>query len=289
MLFPFHHNKKLGQHFLKDQAIAQKIVDHFLPPTAHTVIEIGPGQGALTTWLVRNINLPIHLVEKDNRLISTLTKRYARSNVHIVAQDFLTWDFATHLKGPFAIIGNLPYNISSQIFFRLLEHHTTVNYIVCMVQKEVAERITAPPGSKKYGILSVLLQAFYQVNYLFTIPPTAFVPPPKVFSGVIKLQRLSTQLGCDQSAFFRLVKAAFHLRRKMLRNALRVLHQPLDRIPPPWLTKRAEELHVQDFVRLTNALYGEQPNSPQQSHAKRSTTTSPQQPFKTSQTPKHKA
>ncbi len=254
---PFHHKKKLGQHFLKDQTIAQRIVSHLLTTKVNTVVEIGPGQGALTTWLVDKLPLPIYLVEKDKRLIPTLTQQYAAPNVHIVAADFLTWTLPTSIKSPVALIGSLPYNISSQVFFRVLNHHAQVHEVVCMVQQEVAERIASPPGSKKYGILSVLLQTFYKVEYLFGVPPTAFIPPPNVFSGVIKLRRLPNHFSSsDKDAFFRVVKAAFHQRRKMVRNALSVLNKPLDNIPPHWLTKRAEHLHPHDFVLLAKALYG---------------------------------
>lgn len=248
--------KYFGQHFLQDRAIAERIVGE-LGPTADyaAVIEIGPGRGALTGSLVSQVDVPLYLVEIDRSLAQVLEKKYSGAQVHVIMADFLAWSFADIPQGPIALIGNLPYNISSPIFFKILNHHSQVKEAVCMVQHEVGARIAAQPGNKTYGILSVLLQAFYNVTYCFGVAPTAFTPPPKVQSAVIKLVRNDVvQLDCDLKSFVRVVKTAFQQRRKMLSNALRPLGVPLHHLPATLLQKRAEALSVSEFVALTNQL-----------------------------------
>jgi 16S rRNA (adenine1518-N6/adenine1519-N6)-dimethyltransferase len=242
--------KCLGQHFLRDKNIAHKIVSA-LSQKPLTIIEVGPGTGILTEFLVQQKDLDLYLVEVDLGLVSYLKKTYPSLQGRIIAADFLKLELAQLHHGPVAIIGNFPYNISSQIFFKVLEHRQQVHEVVGMIQKEVAERLTAKSGSKVYGLLSVLLQAFYDLEYLFTVGPQVFSPPPKVQSAVIRLRRNSTlQLDVDEKLFFRVVKAGFQQRRKTLRNALKPL-LPATPPPPLLLAKRAEQLTVADFVALT--------------------------------------
>ena len=242
--------KHLGQHFLKDLNIAQRIVDGLSGHGGYDrVLEIGPGMGVLTQFLLPKTNFTTHVIEIDTESVAYLEKHYPDLSPRIIAGDFLKFNPGDYFADKFAIIGNFPYNISSQIFFRALEIRDRIPEIVCMLQKEVAQRIASPPGNKDYGILSVLLQAFYDIDYLVSVPPGAFDPPPKVQSGVIRLRRNSVAaLECDEKLFFRVVKTAFNQRRKTLRNALK----PVGEIPDhPLLNKRAEQLSVQDFVTLT--------------------------------------
>jgi len=242
--------KNLGQHFLKDQNIARKIVDS-LGSTVPDVLEIGPGMGILTRYLTERPELNIHLVEIDAELVEYLKTCYPDLAERLYSEDFLKWD-ASCLPDSFSIIGNLPYNISSQIFFRILELRNRVPEVVGMVQKEVAERFAAGPGSKTYGILGVLLQAWYQADYLFTVPEQVFVPPPKVKSAVIRLRRNNEKtLPCNEKLFFEIVKTAFNQRRKMLRNSLGNRSQNL---PEQFATKRPEQLSVADFIELTQTI-----------------------------------
>ena len=242
--------KHLGQHFLKDMNIARQITEGL---TGHggykDVLEIGPGMGVLTKFLLENVAFTTHVIEIDTESVAYLQKNYEALTPRIIEGDFLKFDTKTVFEGKFAVIGNFPYNISSQIFFRALQIRDNIPEIVCMLQKEVAQRIASPPGNKDYGILSVLLQAFYDIDYLVSVPPGAFDPPPKVQSGVIRLRRNSTPaLDCDEKLFFRVVKTAFNQRRKTLRNALK----PIGELPDhPLLTKRAEQLSVPQFVELT--------------------------------------
>ncbi|MEM9569584.1 MAG: 16S rRNA (adenine(1518)-N(6)/adenine(1519)-N(6))-dimethyltransferase RsmA [Bacteroidota bacterium] len=248
--------KYFGQHFLQDKAIAEKIVE-ILGPTAGyaAVVEIGAGRGALTGSLVAQVDVPLYLVEIDRSLAQVLQKKYSGEQVHVIMADFLAWSFADVPQGPIALIGNLPYNISSPIFFKVFHHHTQIKEVVCMVQHEVGARIAAKSGNKTYGILSVLLQAFYEVTYCFGVAPTAFTPPPRVQSAVIKLVRNNVaQLDCDLQCFVRVVKMAFQQRRKMLSNALRPLGVPLHHLPATLLQKRAEALNVAEFITLTKQL-----------------------------------
>jgi 16S rRNA (adenine1518-N6/adenine1519-N6)-dimethyltransferase len=242
--------KHLGQHFLKDLNIAQRIVDGLSGHDGYDrVLEIGPGMGVLTQFLLPKTSFNTYVIEIDTESVAYLEKHYPDLAPRIIAGDFLKFNPGEYFPDKFAIIGNFPYNISSQIFFRALEIRDRIPEIVCMLQKEVAQRIASPPGNKDYGILSVLLQAFYDIDYLVSVPPGAFDPPPKVNSGVIRLRRNAvTALACDEKMFFRVVKTAFNQRRKTLRNALK----PVGEIPDhPLLNKRAEQLSVDEFVTLT--------------------------------------
>lgn len=245
--------KFLGQHFLKDQDIAEKIV---LGLTGHGgyqhVLEVGPGTGVLTQFLIKLSQYETTVIEIDEESVAYLHRKYG--NLPILEEDFLRFDFFT-LPHPFAIIGNFPYNISSQIFFKVLEHRQIIPEVVGMLQKEVADRICSPPGSKTYGILSVLLQAYYETAYLFTVEPHVFYPPPKVRSAVIRLQRNSVEyLDCDEILFKKLVKQGFQNRRKTLRNALKPLNLPELIRSLPMLNLRAEQLSVEDFIKLTQQI-----------------------------------
>ncbi len=242
--------KHLGQHFLKDMNIAQQIVDGLTGHTGYSkVLEIGPGMGVLTQYLLKKTTFSTYVIEIDTESVTYLKKHFEELTPRIIEGDFLKYNTGEIFSEPFAIIGNFPYNISSQIFFRALQIRDEIPEIVCMLQKEVAQRIASPPGNKDYGILSVLLQAFYDIDYLVSVPPGAFDPPPKVQSGVIRLRRNATaNLDCNEKLFFRVVKTAFNQRRKTLRNALKPIGDFTDH---PLLTKRAEQLSVSDFVILT--------------------------------------
>ncbi|MDH5397294.1 MAG: 16S rRNA (adenine(1518)-N(6)/adenine(1519)-N(6))-dimethyltransferase RsmA [Cyclobacteriaceae bacterium] len=244
--------KYLGQHFLTDQGIAKQIVDSL---TGHghyeTLVEIGPGTGVLTRQLWEK-RWKLLLVEVDRESVEYLTKHFDVQEGQLLNMDFLKINLKDHIQGPFGVIGNFPYNISSQLFFKMLEDKNNVKEVVCMLQKEVAERLASPPGSKKYGILSVLLQAFYDIEYLFSVNPESFFPPPKVDSGVIRLTRNQTAaLPCDEKAFVRIVKQSFQNRRKTLRNALKPLNLPAEVSADKLLSLRAEQLSVDDFIKLT--------------------------------------
>lgn len=245
--------KRWGQHFLHDKNIAQKIVTALSRDTK-TLIEVGPGRGVLTAWLVQQ-HADLYLVEVDPELAAYLRKIYPLLQERIITADFLQLALSALHSGPLAIIGNFPYNISSSLFFKVLTHRQQVQEVVGVVQKEVAERLTAPSGSRKCGMLSVLLQAFYSLEYLFTIPPKASVPPPKVSSAVIRLRRNSIQqLDCDEEWFCRVVKTGFQQRRKTLRNALKTLLPTNLQQACPLLDKRAEQLTVAEFVALTQLI-----------------------------------
>lgn len=242
--------KFLGQHFLKDQNIARKIVQSL---TGHgnypQVLEVGPGMGVLTQFLIDRSEFATTVIEVDQESVAYLEVHYP--DLTVLHQDFLKVDLSS-VTAPFAVIGNFPYNISSQIFFKILDHRQVIPEVVGMIQKEVADRIQSGPGSKTYGILSVLLQAYYEVTYLFTVEPQVFHPPPKVRSAVIRLQRNATQqLSCDEALFKRVVKQGFQNRRKTLRNALKPLNLPEPIRQLPTLNLRAEQLSVSDFVSLT--------------------------------------
>ncbi len=240
--------KNLGQHFLKDQNIARKIVDS-LGTTETDVLEVGPGMGVLTRFLVERPELNTHVIEIDRESVEYLKQHFPQLQDRIYSDDFLKFDFSVHFSGNFNIIGNFPYNISSQIFFRVLEFRNRIPEVVGMIQKEVAERISAKHGNKTYGILSVLLQTFYHIEYLFTVPEQVFIPPPKVKSAVVRLIRNGrTDLPCDEVLFFKVVKAAFNQRRKMLRNSLKGICSDL---PSKFAEKRPEQLSVEDYITLT--------------------------------------
>jgi 16S rRNA (adenine1518-N6/adenine1519-N6)-dimethyltransferase len=244
--------KHLGQHFLRDKLIARKIVDSLDYENCQNILEIGPGMGILTSFLLESNDQKIWVIDIDNESIDYLHATFPQLGNRIILGDFLKYDLTNLTVGKLALIGNLPYNISSQVFFRLLELKNDVPVMVCMIQKEVAQRIASPPGNKTYGILSVLLGAFFNIEYLFTVEPEAFNPPPKVDSAVIRLTRNSTdKLACDEKLFFRVVKQGFQNRRKTLRNALKPLNLPEQINEHPFLDLRAEQLSVADFVALT--------------------------------------
>jgi 16S rRNA (adenine1518-N6/adenine1519-N6)-dimethyltransferase len=248
--------KFLGQHFLKDQNIAFKIVEAVnLGPGKNRVLEIGPGTGVLTQFLSANKNIELRLVEIDHESVSFLKHHYPELRDQIVEGDFLALSTKDLFSDDFIIVGNFPYNISSQIFFKVLELRNQVTQVVCMLQKEVAERIAEKEGSKTYGILSVLLQAYYDIEFLFKVPPGVFHPPPKVMSAVIRLTRNKTQqLACDENLFKKIVKQSFQNRRKTLRNALKPLTLSASIYALPLMDKRAEQLTVDQFISLTKLI-----------------------------------
>lgn len=242
--------KHLGQHFLRDKRIAAAIVEALHADNCDAVVEVGPGMGVLTHFLAERNFPSFRVVEIDRESVDYL-KQNLEGRVEIIEGDFLDLDL-----NPFgnrvAVIGNFPYNISSQIFFRILDNRDLVTETVGMVQKEVAERICSAPGSRVYGILSVLLRAWYDIEYLFTVSEHVFSPPPKVKSAVIRLTRNNVErLECDEKLFVSVVKRCFNQRRKMLRNPVKALVRP-DAGDMPLLSMRAEQLSVSQFVELTN-------------------------------------
>ncbi|MCX6247535.1 MAG: 16S rRNA (adenine(1518)-N(6)/adenine(1519)-N(6))-dimethyltransferase RsmA [Bacteroidetes bacterium] len=248
--------KHLGQHFLRDENIARKIIGA-LSGKVINVVEVGPGTGILTKHLLQNPALNPFFFEVDPESVQYLQQQYPSISGRLMEMDFLRADLSG-IPAPFAVIGNFPYNISSQILFRVLEYRNSVPEVIGMFQKEVAERIASPPGSKKYGILSVLLKAWFDIEYLFTVNESVFYPPPKVKSAVVRLQRNCTKdLGCSEELFFLTVKTAFNQRRKTFRNALKGMI-PAGTAPSPGnkllLDKRAEQLDVADFINLTHYL-----------------------------------
>jgi len=247
--------KFLGQHFLKDQNIASKIVEALqLTGQPQQVIEIGPGTGVLTQFLIAKPHLDLKLIEIDRESVAYLKEHFPQVQSHIIEGDFLELDLSG-LDPEYLIIGNFPYNISSQIFFRILEQRAHVKQVVCMLQKEVADRIAEKEGTKTYGILSVLLQAYYNIEYLFKVPPGVFHPPPKVMSAVIRLTRNNrATLGCSEELFQRVVKQSFQNRRKTLRNALKPLNLNASIVTMPLLDNRAEQLSVEQFIDLTKLI-----------------------------------
>ncbi|HLP73765.1 MAG TPA: 16S rRNA (adenine(1518)-N(6)/adenine(1519)-N(6))-dimethyltransferase RsmA [Bacteroidales bacterium] len=244
-----HPKKSLGQHFLKDRNIAARIASTLSGEGYISVLEIGPGTGVLTHFLQEMNFMDFRVIEIDSESVSYLKENFP--GLKVIHGDFLSLDLADEFPGKLAVIGNFPYNISSQIFFRILEYRNLVPEIAGMLQKEVAERICASPGSKTYGILSVLLQAFYSTEYLFTVAEHVFFPPPRVKSGVIRLRRNDVvKLDCDERLFFRVVKAAFNQRRKTLRNSIRSSFR-LTSEDNRFFGLRAEQLSVREFVELT--------------------------------------
>lgn len=241
--------KSLGQHFLKDENICHAIVDALLKHPFQQLLEVGPGGGALTQHLLPIPEIRFKAVEVDAEKVTYLLQRYPSLKDRLIQDSFL--DTPLPFEGPFTVVGNFPYNISSQILFRIIEWKDQVEGMVGMFQKEVAQRIAAPPGKKDYGILSVLTQAFFTVEYLFEVDENAFVPPPKVKSAVIRLLPLAKRPDMkSEAAMFRLVKAAFGQRRKMLRNPLKGLFEA-DTLKEDIFSKRAEQLSVADFAALT--------------------------------------
>ena len=269
--------KALGQHFLTDQKVARAIVDALEGGAAERiqgdimhpfpVLEVGPGMGVLTQYLLERSDIDLKLVEIDSESVEYLLTHFQGMQGRLMEADFLTLRLEKIFDGDFAVIGNFPYNISSQIFFKVLDYKDRIPEVVGMVQKEVAERIAEGPGTKTYGILSVLLQAWYDIEYLFTVGSGCFAPPPKVESAVIRLKRNGrTSLGCDETLFKTVVKTAFGQRRKMMRNPLKPLARAkADRLG--WsddelaaflaqdvFSLRPERLDVEDFIALTNLL-----------------------------------
>lgn len=241
--------KSLGQHFLKDESICQKIVAALAEDPCERLLEVGPGAGALTKYLLPLQGIDFKAVELDSEKVSYLHHTYPAIQGKIIHQSIL--DIAEPFAEPFTVVGNFPYNISSQILFKVLDWKESVPVMIGMFQKEVAERIVSGPGSKVYGILSVLVQTFYDVEYLFDIPPESFNPPPKVMSGIIRLRRKPVYIPISsERQLLVVVKAAFNQRRKMLRNGLKSLFDEAV-LQEPLFTKRAEQLSVEQFASLT--------------------------------------
>ena len=252
--------KFLGQHFLKDLSVAQRIAETI---SSGRVLEIGPGMGVLTQFLLKNPDIDLTAIEIDRESVVYLKEWYPE--LHLIKGDFLKLDLATlYPEGEFCVIGNYPYNISSQIFFKVLENKDRIPVCSGMIQKEVAERLASKPGNKAYGILSVLLQAYYDIEYLFTVDEHVFNPPPKVKSAVIRMTRNRRQdLGCDEALFKQVVKTAFNQRRKQMRNSLQTLAgkgNPI--LEDPIFTKRPEQLSVEEFVEVTKMIDKTLPDPP---------------------------
>lgn len=264
--------KSLGQHFLTDLSIAQNIVealetegyDEAAGGGRFETLEVGPGMGVLSQYLLERDDIDLKMVEIDSESVDYLLVNFPKAAGRILQADFLKLRLENFFKGRFLVTGNFPYNISSQIFFKILDYKESIPQVVCMIQKEVAERIAEKPGTKTYGILSVLLQAWYDIEYLFTVGEGAFNPPPKVKSAVIRLKRNSrVSLGCDEKLFKSTVKMAFNQRRKTLRNSLKPLisakaeregwsaDRTAEFISSPVFELRPERLGVEDFIRLT--------------------------------------
>lgn len=247
--------KHLGQHFLKDENIANKIAETLTGNGYDTVLEIGPGMGVLTKYLLQN-KFTTNVIEIDTESVEYLKTHYLNLSNRIISEDFLKINLDTLFEGKqFAITGNFPYNISSQIVFKTIENKERIPEFTGMFQKEVAQRITEKPGSKAYGILSVLTQVYYHAEYLFTVPPSVFNPPPKVDSGVIRLTRKKDfTLPVDEKLFKQVVKTAFNQRRKTLRNSLKSF-QLSDKLREDTIfAKRPEQLSVQEFLNLTQKI-----------------------------------
>jgi len=260
--------KALGQHFLTDQSIAKGIVNALAEGhPVREVLEVGPGMGVLTQYLIRREDIDLKAVEIDSESVEYLLTHLDGIQGHLLEGDFLRLDLRKLFKGPFRVIGNFPYNISSQIFFKVLDHKDDIPELVCMIQKEVADRIAEKPGTKTYGILSVLLQAWYDIEYLFSVGSGAFAPPPKVQSAVIRLRRNGrSELGCDAALFKTVVKTSFNQRRKTLRNSLKPLIRArveaegwgeealAEFTADPVFDLRPERLGVEEFISLTRKL-----------------------------------
>lgn len=251
--------KHLGQHFLRDENIAKKIADTLTLQGYKDVLEIGPGMGVLTKYLLKK-DIKTHVIEIDTESVEYLKNNYLNLSDRIYEKDFLKYDLTEIFKDqPFAIIGNFPYNISSQIVFKTLEMRHQIPEFSGMFQKEVAQRICSKEGSKIYGILSVLTQAFYDAEYLFTVPPSVFNPPPKVDSGVLLLKRKENfTLPCDEALFFKVVKTGFQQRRKTLRNSLKTFNLSDNLKANTIFGQRPEQLSVLQFIELTSLIENDQ-------------------------------
>lgn len=247
--------KHLGQHFLKEEDIALRITEALTHHGGyHDVIEVGPGMGALTKHLMVRTDINLTAVELDRESVAFLNSTWPQ--LRVVQADLLGMDLSAIGAGPLAVIGNFPYNISTQIVFKVLENRGRITELVGMFQKEVADRLCAGPGSRTYGITSVLSQVWYRMEPLFTVEPDAFIPPPKVRSAVIRMRRNERlHPPCDEKMLFRVVKAAFGQRRKTLRNALKSFEPLAQGVPAEFERKRAEELSVDDFIRLALACH----------------------------------
>ncbi len=244
--------KSLGQHFLKDESIINKILDALNQHSFHQLLEVGPGGGALTKQLIQLPDINFKAVELDQEKVDFLKKSNPDLQDKIIHASFLDIDIP--FNDSFTVIGNFPYNISTQILFKILDWKDQVPVVIGMFQKEVAERAASPSGSKTYGVLSILIQAYYDVEYLFDVPPGSFNPPPKVMSGVIRLTRRSDTLNYrSEKDFHRLVKLAFQQRRKTLRNALRSVFLP-EMLTDPIFDRRAETLSLEEFAALTHKM-----------------------------------
>jgi 16S rRNA (adenine1518-N6/adenine1519-N6)-dimethyltransferase len=246
--------KSLGQHFLKDANIARKIVGCLTLKGYSDILEIGPGTGILTEFILKLGMHKTYLVEIDASAVEILKSKFAAQNSIIIHENFLKLDLELLFPGRFAIIGNFPYNVSSQIFFKIINNKNKVAEVVCMVQKEVAERISSPPGSKDYGILSVLLQTYYNIEYLFTVNESVFVPQPRVKSSVLRLLRNDRkELACNEELFFRIVKTGFNQRRKILKNSLKSILLNLE-FHDVLFKMRPEQLSVDRFIEITKII-----------------------------------
>ena len=246
--------KSLGQHFLTDLSVASRIADTVDSCPSIPILELGPGMGVLTQYLMLK-ERELKVVEIDRESVEYLHSHYPSLHDNILGADFLKMDLSSAFSGrPFVLTGNYPYNISSQIFFKMLDYKDFIPCCTGMIQKEVAERLASAPGSKVYGVLSILIQAWYDVEYLFTVDEHVFDPPPKVKSAVIRLTRNDkTSLGCDERLFRRIVKTVFTMRRKMLRNGMKqIIGSDAPMLSDPLFNKRPEQLSIDDFIELTN-------------------------------------
>lgn len=253
-MIPVKPKKALGQHFLTDKNISRKIVNSLSWRNYSCLLEIGPGTGILSEFLLPVPEKQLKFIEIDKSAVEFLKGRFPGIQNKIMNADIMSVDFQDLFDQPFAVIGNFPYNLSSQILFKVLDSRNQIREVVCMIQKEVANRIASPPGSKEYGILSVLLQAYFKIEYLFTVPPQVFFPPPKVHSAVIRLQRNNNiSLFCDESLFVRIVKTAFNQRRKTLRNSLKEILSGIE-TKDNIFQKRPEQLSIEEFIKLTKML-----------------------------------
>jgi len=248
----YTHKKSLGQHFLKDESVIKKIIDVLKEETFTNLLEVGPGAGALTKHLIQLPGIDFKAVELDEEKVDYLFQKYPALKDKVIHKSFL--DIEKPFDQPFTVIGNFPYNISTQILFKMLEWKEDVPCMIGMFQKEVAERAASKEGSKVYGVLSVLVQAYYEVEYLFDVGNECFDPPPKVQSGVIRLKRKANALNYkSERAFWVLVKTAFNQRRKTMRNAVKSLF-PAEVLQQEIFTKRAERLSIDDFAALTHLM-----------------------------------
>ena len=247
--------KSLGQHFLKDNDIAERIAETLDEFSQYPVLEVGPGTGVLTRFLLEK-EKDLTVVELDRESVAYLHKNFSSLKDRIIEDDFLQLDLANLYSDKFCVIGNYPYNISSQIFFKVLDYRDLIPCCTGMIQREVALRLAASPGNKTYGILSVLLQAWYDIEYLFTVDEDAFIPPPKVKSAVVRLTRNNrTTMNCNEKLFKTVVKTSFNRRRKMLRNSVKpLIPENCEVLKHAIFTKRPEQLSVTEFEELTNML-----------------------------------